>query len=179
MRFNDLLHLIATLAPRLDRGDSLGRRMGNLRHPVSSLQPRCRIPVRFPSPQTNFSPYIPLSAAFARAGSGDLPAQLQVGPCPPTGPGEPRVAGPGLGGWGRTRRRTIHHRPRFDHLRDLRPGQGGCPPPQPAPYLIRGLYRQAGLSPAAGRGRRNRRRADVPAAGGPRQHRPRCRPLPA
>ena len=62
MRFNDLLHLIATLAPRLDRGDSLGRRMGNLRHPVSSLQPRCRIPVRFPSPQTNFSPYIPLSA---------------------------------------------------------------------------------------------------------------------
>ena len=31
MRFNDLLHLIA-----------LGRRMGNLRHPVSSLQPRCR-----------------------------------------------------------------------------------------------------------------------------------------
>ena len=95
---------------------------------------------------------------------GHLPAQLQVGPCPPTGPGEPRVAGPGLGGWGRTRRRTIHHRPRFDHLRDLRPGQGGCPPPQPAPYLIRGLYRQAGLSPAAGRGRRNRRRADVPAA---------------
>ncbi len=121
----------------------------------------------------------PSTPAFARAGSGDLPAQLQVGPCPPTGPGEPRVAGPGLGGWGRTRRRTIHHRPRFDHLRDLRPGQGGCPPPQPAPYLIRGLYRQAGLSPAAGRGRRNRRRADVPAAGGPRQHRPRCRPLPA
>ena len=25
--------------------------------------------------------------------------------------GEPRVAGPGLDGWGRTRRRTIHHRP--------------------------------------------------------------------
>ena len=73
--------------------------------------------------------------AFARAGSGRLPAQLQVGPCPPTGPGEPRVAGPGLGGWGRTRRRTIHHRPRFDHLRDLRPSQGGRPPPQPAPYL--------------------------------------------
>ena len=23
-----------------------------------------------------------------------------MGPCPPTGPGEPRVAGPGLGGWG-------------------------------------------------------------------------------
>ena len=41
---------------------SLGRRMGDLRHPVSSLQPRCRIPLRFPSPQTIFSPYIPLSA---------------------------------------------------------------------------------------------------------------------
>ena len=61
MRFNDLLHLIATPAPRLDRGDSLGRRMGDLRRPVSR-QPRCRIPVRFPIPQTNFSPYIPLSA---------------------------------------------------------------------------------------------------------------------
>ena len=34
MRFNDLLHLIATLALRLDRGDSLGRRMGDLRHLV-------------------------------------------------------------------------------------------------------------------------------------------------
>ena len=40
--------------------------MGNLRHPVSSLQPRCRIPVRFPSPQTNFSPYIPLSGGPQR-----------------------------------------------------------------------------------------------------------------
>ena len=28
-----------------------------------------------------------------------------LGPCPPTGPGEPRVAGPGLAGRGRTRRR--------------------------------------------------------------------------
>ena len=35
--------------------------MGNLRHPVSSLLPRCRIPVRFPSSQTNFIRYIPLS----------------------------------------------------------------------------------------------------------------------
>ena len=42
---------------------------------------------------------------------GHLPAQLQVGPCPPTGPGEPRVAGPGLAGRCRTRRRAIHHRP--------------------------------------------------------------------
>ena len=64
MRFNDLLHLIATLALRLDRGDPLGRRMGDLRRPVST-QPRCRIPVRFPIPQTNFSPYIPLSAFAA------------------------------------------------------------------------------------------------------------------
>ena len=69
------------------------------------------------------------------------------------------------------RRRTIHHRPGFDDLRDLRTGQGGCPPPR--------LHRRPGLSPAAGRRRRNRRRADVPAARGPGQHRPRRRPLPA
>ena len=41
------------------------------------------------------------------------------------------------------------------------------------------LHRQAGLSPAAGHRRRFRRRADVPAARGPGQHRPRRRPLPA
>ena len=41
------------------------------------------------------------------------------------------------------------------------------------------LHWQARLSPAAGRGRRNRRRADVPAARGPRQHRSGRRPLPA
>ena len=57
--------------------------------------------------------------AFARAGSGDLPAQLPVGPCPSVGPGEPRVAGPGLEDRSRTRRCAPDHRPRFDHLRDL------------------------------------------------------------
>ena len=72
-------------------------------------------------------------------------------------------AGPG--------RRTIHHRPRFDDLRDLRTGQGGRPPPR--------LHRCAGLSPAAGRRRRHRRRADGPPARGPGQHRPRRCPLPA
>ncbi len=76
MRFNHLLHLIATLAPRLDRGDSLGRRMGDLRHPVSSMQPRCRIPVRFPSSQTNFSPYIPLSAPPRNRRSSVMPRRL-------------------------------------------------------------------------------------------------------
>ena len=40
---------------------------------------------------------------------GDVPAQLPVGPRPPAGSGEPGVAGPGLGRWGGTRRRTIHH----------------------------------------------------------------------
>ena len=40
------------------------------------------------------------------------------------------------------------------------------------------LYRQAGLSPAAGCRRRHRRRADVPAARGPGQHRSGRRPLP-
>ena len=63
------------------------------------------------------------------------------------------------------------HRPGLNHLRDLRTGQGRGTPAR--------LYRQAGLSPAAGCGRRNRRRADVPAARGPGQHRSWRRPLPA
>ena len=37
---------------------------------------------------------------------------------PPAGPGEPGAAGPGLGRWGRTRRRVPIDR--FHHLRDLR-----------------------------------------------------------
>ena len=36
---------------------------------------------------------------------------------------EPRVAGPGLGRWGGTRRRTIHHRPGCELMARLRPGQ--------------------------------------------------------
>ena len=40
---------------------------------------------------------------------GYLPAQLPVGPRPSTRPGEPRVAGPGLAGRGRTRRRAPDH----------------------------------------------------------------------
>ena len=69
------------------------------------------------------------------------------------------------------------------------PGDGPLPltwtPPsaRPTDWLRRAtpprLYRQAGLPPAAGRRRRHRRRADVPAARGPGQHRPRRRPLPA
>ena len=34
----------------------------------------------------------------------DLPAEFLVGPCAPAGSGESRVAGSGLGGWGRTGR---------------------------------------------------------------------------
>ena len=49
--------------------------------------------------------------------------------------------------------------------------EGGRPPSR--------LYRRAGLSPTAGRRRRNRRRADGPPARGPGQHRPGRRPLPA
>ena len=75
---------------------------------------------------------------------GDLPAQLPVGPGPPVGSGEPGVAGPGLGCWGRTRRCAVDHRPGLHHLRDLWSGQGGRPPPW--------LHRPAGLSPAAGPG---------------------------
>ena len=40
-----------------------------------------------------------------------LPAQLPLGPCPPVGPSEPQVAGPGLGRRWWTRRRAADHRP--------------------------------------------------------------------
>ena len=63
------------------------------------------------------------------------------------------------------------HRPGLHHLRDLRSGQGRGAPPQ--------LHRPARLSPAAGHRRRHRRRADVSAARGPRQHRSERHPLPA
>ena len=49
--------------------------------------------------------------------------------------------------------------------------KAGRPPPQ--------LHRPAGLSPAAGQRRWHRRRTDVSAARGPRQHRSRRRSLPA
>ena len=79
--------------------------------------------------------------------SGGVPRQLYL----PVGSGEPRVAGKGLGGSGRTGRHAPDHRPGLYQLRDLRTGQGGCPPPQ--------LHRPAGLSHLRGqRGRPVRQR---------------------
>ena len=104
------------------------------------------------------------------AGAGHPPwapsYAASLGPRPSTPPGEPPVAGTGMAGRSRTGRRAIHHRPRFDHLRDPRPGQGGRPPLR--------LHRRPGLPPAAGHRRRHRGRADGPAARGPRQHRSGC-----
>ena len=80
---------------------------------------------------------------------GHLPAQFSLGPRPSTGSGEPGVAGTRLAGRRRIRRLAPDHRPGLNHLRDLRTGQGRGTPPR--------LYRQAGLSPAAGCRRRNRR----------------------
>ena len=166
------LGLSQLVQQRLDLGDAPGRaNTGDKMMTWSHL--------RWPAATASTTPMrcAPVGRPAFSAGSqgaihpGHLPAQFPVGPRPPTGPGEPRVAGPGLAGRSRTRRRTIHHRPRFHHLRDLRTGQGGRPPPR--------LHRRPGLSPAAGRRRRNRRRAAVPAARGPGQHRPRRRPLPA
>ena len=74
---------------------------------------------------------------------GDLPAQLPVGPRPPTGSGEPGAAGPGLGCRGRARRRAVDHRPGLHHLRDLWSGQGRRAPPR--------LYRPAGYHPLLAR----------------------------
>ena len=79
---------------------------------------------------------------------GNLPAQLPLGPRPPTGPGEPGAAVPGLDRWWWTRRRAVDHRPGLHHVRDLRAGQARGPPSR--------LHRPAGLSPAAGHRRRNR-----------------------
>ena len=78
------------------------------------------------------------------------------GPCPPAGPGEPGVAGPGVGRRGRTRRRSVDHRPGLHPLRDLRAVQGGISPPW--------VHRPARLSPDPRRGRGHRRRADGTAA---------------
>ena len=64
------------------------------------------------------------------------------------GPGEPRVAARAWAAGAGPGDCTIHHRPGLHHLRDLRVGQGGRSPPR--------LYRPAGLSPAAGRGRWHR-----------------------
>ena len=61
---------------------------------------------------------------------GHLPAQLSLGACPSTRPHEPPVAGPGVAGWGRTRRLAPDHRPGLHHLRDLWTGQGGSAPPR-------------------------------------------------
>ena len=70
---------------------------------------------------------------------GHLPAQLPVGPRPPAGPGEPGVAGPGLGCRGRS---PTHHSPStWTPLRDLKEGA------RHHGYTHR-------REPAAGRGRR-------------------------
>ena len=73
---------------------------------------------------------------------GHLPAQLPVGACPSTRPGEPPVAGTRMGRWGRTRRLAPDHRPGLHHLRDLWTGQRRGATPQ--------LHRRTGLSPTAG-----------------------------
>ena len=79
---------------------------------------------------------------------GTFLRSFRMGPRPPIGSGQPRAAGTGLVGWGRTRRRAIHHRPGFDDLRDIRSGQGGGARPR--------LHGQEGLHPllavAAGTG---------------------------
>ena len=68
--------------------------------------------------------------------AGDLPAEFPVGPRAPAGPGEPAVAGWGLGRWCGTRRRAVDHRPGLHHLRNLRAGEGGGARPR--------LHRPAG-----------------------------------
>ena len=49
--------------------------MGHFRHPVSLQQTRCQNPVRFPSSQTSFNLYIPLSAVGAGGRLFSTPAE--------------------------------------------------------------------------------------------------------
>ena len=49
---------------------------------------------------------------------------LRMGPRPPIGSGQPRAAGTGLVGWGRTRRRAIHHRPGLSARHTVWPRRG-------------------------------------------------------
>ena len=79
---------------------------------------------------------------------GHLPARLPVGPRPSVGPGEPGVAGPGLGRRGRTRLRTADHRPGLHHLRDL-PTNQRCHAAIGAPggaYVVRSPASDMGTS---------------------------------
>ena len=63
------MELDGTLLARLEKMV----RFNDLLHPVSSLQPRCRrSPMRLPSSQTNFSPYIPLSAGSEEGGDNPV-----------------------------------------------------------------------------------------------------------
>ena len=87
---------------------------------------------------------------------GTFLRSFRWGPRAATGPGEPGVAGPGVGRRGRTRRRSVDHRPGLHPLRDLRAVQGGSAPPW--------VHRPARLSPDPRRGRGHRRRADGTAA---------------
>ena len=139
------LILPATLARHLGLRDAPGRantgdkmmtlvasaprfRGGRLWRAATALTtPACCAPAGRPALSAAWSRPRP-PPAFARAGSGDLPAELPVGPRPPAGPGDPPVAVPGLAGWGGTRPRAVDHRPGLDHLRDLWAGQGGGAP---------------------------------------------------
>ena len=115
----DKLMTLVASAPRF-RGGRLW-----LAATASTTPTHCAVAVRPASWGAWSKPRPP--PAFARAGSGDLSAQLPLGPREAVGPGEPGVAGPSLGRWDRSQRRALDHRPGFHHLRDLRPEQGGPP----------------------------------------------------
>ena len=87
---------------------------------------------------------------------GNFLRSFQWGHVRQLGSGGPGTADPSLGRWGGTRRRSVDHRPGFHRLRDLRTVQGRRAAPQ--------LRWPAGLSPAVGRGREHRGRADGSAA---------------
>ena len=112
-------HLDLGYAPgRANAGDKMLTLVGRWRAAIALTTPMRCVRGRPPRCWGAWSKRPP-PPAFARAGSGDVPAQLPVGPCPPAGPGEPGTVGPGLGRRRRTRRRAADHRPGLRHLGDL------------------------------------------------------------
>ena len=98
---------------RLDLGDAPGRANAGDKMPLITLDAGGVARQSGALAATALTTPIPArggrSAFWAGQGAMYLPAQLPVGPRPSTRPGEPRVAGPGLGRWGRTRRRAPDH----------------------------------------------------------------------
>ena len=177
------LLLPATLAHHLglqelvDRASRPRRRAGPGERRRQAPHPRrCR-----PSPAATASTTRTPCGPVGRSGSSASPSRRRppsarscaasAGATSASSTGSAGSSSAGPGRRVRDRARTAHDRSRLDDLRDVRPRQGGRPPPRP--------HRRARLSPPPRDRRRDGRRAHGPPAGGAGEHRPGRRPLPA